>query len=55
MKFFFSNLSNIVYLDGSLNHESNKNKICLADCATMRAILKKREYFSNLNLAEANV
>ncbi|KAK9097848.1 hypothetical protein Syun_024893 [Stephania yunnanensis] len=37
------------------SHESNKSDICLADCATTHTILKNREYFSNLNLAEANV
>jgi hypothetical protein len=37
------------------NHELNKGDICLADCATTHIILRKREYFSNLKLAEANV
>ncbi|KAK9105957.1 hypothetical protein Scep_022801 [Stephania cephalantha] len=37
------------------SHESNKSDICLIDCATTHTILKNREYFSNLNLAEANV
>ncbi|KAK9159702.1 hypothetical protein Syun_006043 [Stephania yunnanensis] len=37
------------------SHESNKSDVCLADCATTHTILKSREYFSNLNLADANV
>ncbi|KAK9169791.1 hypothetical protein Syun_001931 [Stephania yunnanensis] len=37
------------------SHEPNKSDMCLADCATTHTILKNREYFSNLNLADANV